>query len=166
MYGEYTMLLEHVKSVTVDEELEAEYIALVEEMDSVINQMKMILEAPMDAATDRLAGEDQPAPMADDMQDGQMPAPGKVEGGNTMDDVMAAMDTVMQQMEAAKRGLGLVNKLADSPARTTNRSRVMGNMNRIRANIRRIEKMLSSQIDQDPEMRAEIDYDARSMAGK
>ena len=158
------MLLEHVKGVTVDAELEAEYTALTEQMNALLDQMNMILEAPMDMMSDRLAGQDAPPQETGNTE--RMPAPGQVEAGGNMEEIMSAMEQVMQQMEAAKRGLGMVNKLGDSPSRTTNRSRVMGNMNRIRANLGRIEKMLSQQIDNNPELRSELDYDARSMAGK
>jgi len=137
------MLLEHVKSVKVDAELEAEYASLTEEVNKLFEQATLILEAPMDMAANRLAGEETPAPMGDEPTGERMPAPGGVEAGGSMEEVMTAMEQVMKQMEAARRGLGLVNKLADSPSRTMNRSRVMGNMNRIRANVRRIEKMLA-----------------------
>lgn len=138
------MLLEHVKSIMVDAELEAEYASLTEEVNKLFEQATLILEAPMDMAANRLAGEETPAPMGDMPAAERMPAPGGVEaGGGSMEEVMTAMEQVMKQMEAARRGLGLVNKLPDSPSRTRNRSRVMGNMNRIRANVRRIEKMLA-----------------------
>ena len=137
------MLLEHVKGIKPDTELEAEYQKLVEEANALIEKMEqisIITEQPMAAMADRLSGEEA-APMGGE----KMPAPGAVETGGDMEEVMAAMETVMKQMEAARRGLGIVNKLADSPSRTRNRSRVMGNMNRIRANLRRIEKMLGAQ---------------------
>jgi len=95
-----------------------------------------------------------------------MPRPGEVEAGGNMDELMSAMDAVMKQLEAARRGLGLVNKLGDSPSRTVNRSRVMGNLNKIRGNLRRVEKMFSAAIDEDPELRAELDYQKGVMAGK
>jgi len=140
IYGEYTMLLEHIKGIAPDTELEAEFASLDEEIRNLLDQMSVIMEAPMGAMSDRLAGQEPAAPT------GNMPAPGGVEaGGGSMEEVMTAMEQVMKQMEAARRGLGLVNKLADSPSRTTNRSRVMGNLNRIRGNLRRIEKMLATQ---------------------
>lgn len=140
------MLLENIKAKTPDTELEAEYMELVEATDNILNHISILLEQPMgNMAADRLS---EPMPTADDgvVNDpaAPMPRPGQVapEAGN-MEEVMSAMDQVMKQMEAAKRGLGLVNKLGDSPSRTRNRSRIMSNMNRIRANVRRIEKMLS-----------------------
>ena len=137
------MLLEHVKGTTVDTELEAEYTTLTEQMDALLNRMNVILEAPMGMMADRLAGEDS---AADEMGMDKMPAPGQVGTGDNMEEIMVAMEQVMKQMEAAKRGLGFVNKLGDSPSRTTNKSRIMGNMNKIRGNLRRIEKMLDSGI--------------------
>ncbi len=136
------MLLEHVKGVTIDTEIDAEYDKLNEQAKKLLDQMNMILEAPMDMMSDKLAGQDMPPQEMGDTE--RMPAPGQVEAGGSMEEIMAAMEQVMKQMEAAKRGLGLVNKLGDSPSRTTNRSRLMGNMNRIRANLRRVEKMLAS----------------------
>ncbi len=142
------MLLENIKAKAPDAELEAEYEELVEQTTAVLDQIKLLLEEPMGnaAVADRLSD---PMPSAEDgvVNDAparRMPAPGQVAPEGGMEEVMAGMDQVMKQMEAAKRGLGLVNKLGDGPSRTQNRSRIMGNMNRIRANVRRIEKMLSS----------------------
>lgn len=140
------MLLENITAKSPDTELEAEYQELVEQTTVVLDQIKLLLEEPMgnSAVASRLSD---PMPSAEDgvVNDpaAPMPAPGQVAPqGGSMEEVISAMDQVMKQMEAAKRGLGLVNKLGDSPSRTQNRSRIMGNMNRIRANVRRIEKML------------------------
>lgn len=139
------MLLENIKAKTPDAELEAEYMELAEATDTILDKISLLLEEPMgnSAVASRLSD---PMPTADDgvvNDPSAIPAPGQVapESGN-MEEVLAGMDQVMKQMEAAKRGLGLVNKLGDGPSRTRNRSRIMGNMNRIRANVRRIEKML------------------------
>jgi len=53
-------------------------------------------------------------------------------------------DETSKMLDAAKRGLGLTNKLKDSASRTKFRSRVMGNLNRIRAKLMRITKALSA----------------------
>ena len=153
------MLLQHIKSIEVDAEAQTEYDNLVEYVNSILNKMEVVLEAaPMRDhsfnLSNRLAGQI-PSPTAGASEQPEvmptsgngvpnMPAPGQVEAGGSMEEVMASMETVMKQMDAAKRGLGLVNKLSDSPSRTQNRSRVMGNLNRIRANVGRIEKMLAS----------------------
>lgn len=140
------MLLENITAKAPDTELEAEYAELVEQTTNILDQIKILLEEPMGnaAVADRLS---EPMPSAEDgvVNDPAVPPPGQVAPGEgaSMEDVVAAMDQVMRQMEAAKRALGLVNKLGDSPSRTKNRSRIMSNMNRIRANVRRIEKMLS-----------------------
>lgn len=134
------MLLEHIKGTIPDAELETEYSVLAEQVNNLLDQMNLILEAPMDAIADRLAGGNPPHGNPSE----PMPAPGQVNVEGGMDEILAAMEQVMKQMDAAKRGLGLVNKLGDSPSRTTNRSRVMGNMNRIRGNLQRIEKMLTN----------------------
>lgn len=151
------MLLEHVKGIKVDAELEAQYAELVEQMGNILNKVTMILNevrpafqmqggvqqmSPQDIGDPSVVGQNE-APSGG-MSTKRTPPPGQVGAGSgEMEEVMAAMDQVMKQMDAAKRGLGLVNKLSDSPSRTKNRSRVMGNMNRIRGNIRRIEKMLA-----------------------
>jgi len=139
------MLLEHVKGITPDAELEAEYAELTEQTNKVLDKINLLLEAPLDGSN--MAGmEATPAggQGSEPMSRERMPMPGQVQGGGSMEEVIAGMEQVMQQMDAAKRGLGLVNKLADGPSRTKNRSRIMGNMNRIRANVRRIEKMLAN----------------------
>ena len=79
-----------------------------------------------------------------------MPAPGMADKdfrGSELDypdpeNIMGAMETVVKQMDAAKRAMAIINKMADGPSRTRNRSRVMGNLNRIRGSLRRIEKMM------------------------
>lgn len=53
-------------------------------------------------------------------------------------------DETSKMLDAARRGLGLTNKLKDSALRTTARSRIMGNLNRIRAKLSRITKALGS----------------------
>ena len=60
------------------------------------------------------------------------------------DQMLAAFDKAMKQFAAAKRGMGLVNKLEPGPSRAKHASRVMSNMNRIRGTIAKIEKMLKT----------------------
>jgi len=72
------------------------------------------------------------------------PAPGQVAPTGNMDQILRGMDIVTKQMNAARKAMGMLNTMKDSEFRTKNRSRVMGNMNRIRANIQRIEKLLSA----------------------
>jgi len=73
------------------------------------------------------------------------PRPGKASPkSNEPSDVQKAIDRVIDQMSAAKRALGLTNKLKTPEDRRRQRSRVMSNMNKIRANLRRIEKMLKN----------------------
>lgn len=60
-------------------------------------------------------------------------------------DVQAALDEVIKQMEAAKRGLGIVNKLEPGEYRRKHASRVMSNMNQIRARMRQIQKAVDMQ---------------------
>ena len=126
------MLLEQIKGITPDEELEKEFLELQEKANKLLDKLNIIVER---FDTDNDFGKTREMP----------PPPGEVEpSGSNMEDIVAAMDTVIRQLEAAKKGLGLVNKLPDSPSRTINRSRVMKNLNRIRGNLRRIEKMLAT----------------------
>lgn len=70
------------------------------------------------------------------------PRPGKASPASSSEnDILIAMDRVMRQMEAARRALGLTNRLEPGPLRKQHRARIMGNMNRIRANLKRIERM-------------------------
>ena len=59
------------------------------------------------------------------------------------DDLMDQLNEISQRFEAAKRGLGLVNKLSKGPSKTKHTSRIMGNMNRIRGMLRRVEQKLA-----------------------
>ena len=71
------------------------------------------------------------------------PRPGQATPmSSSPEDIAAAMDRVITQMEAAKRALGLTNKLSAGKDRKQHRARIMSNMNKIRANLGRIEKML------------------------
>lgn len=59
-------------------------------------------------------------------------------------DIESMFDETVKMLNAAKRGLGLTNKLSDSASRTRFRSRIMGNLNRIRAKLARITKALQT----------------------
>ena len=129
------MLLEHVKNINfVDEELEAEYAELKESISAFLNQLD----------------EDESPWLGQSSTDvrRRMPAPGMADAGIRNqeapidDEVMAAMDNIVKQMEAAKRAMTILNKMADSSSRTKNRSRVMGNLNRIRGSLQRVTKMM------------------------
>jgi len=137
------MLLKFIKGTKIDVELETEYSKLKEHISNILNQMNLLLEEPMGMMSDRLAGTDAP-PREMGSTNRMPPPPGKVAPGDDLDEILNGMEQVIKQMDAAKRGLGLVNKLGDGASRTKHRSRVMGNMNRIRANVRRIEKMLAN----------------------
>ena len=129
------MLLEHVKNINfVDEELEAEYAELKESISAFLNQLD----------------EDESPWLGQSSTDvrQRMPSPGMADAGirnqeSPIDDeVMAAMDNIVKQMEAAKRAMTILNKMSDSSSRTKNRSRVMGNLNRIRGSLQRVTKMM------------------------
>lgn len=62
-------------------------------------------------------------------------------------DMMAQMDELSKRFEAAKRGLGLVNKLSPGPTKSKHMSRIMGNLNRIRGMLRQVEKQIVLQND-------------------
>ena len=59
-------------------------------------------------------------------------------------DLAAAFDEAAKRLDAARRGLGLVNKLPAGQERTENRRRIMGNLNRLRALVDRITKEADS----------------------
>ena len=127
------MLLEHVKNVNfVDEELEAEFAEIRESIETILNELDGDLGMRPDGS-----GLKMPAPGMADKE-----GPGMGLDYPSPENIMAAMETVVKQMEAAKRAMAIINKMADSPSRTKNRSRVMGNLNRIRGSLQRIEKMM------------------------
>jgi len=79
-------------------------------------------------------------------------------------------DETSKMLDAARRGLGLTNKLKDSASRTKFRSRVMGNLNRIRAKLARITKALQTWYGMDDPQQSDMDelqapsqYDAAMM---
>ena len=84
-------------------------------------------------------------------------------------DIESMFDETVRMLTAAKRGLGLTNKLSDSPSRTRFRSRIMGNLNRIRAKLARITKALATWYGMDDthrdddEIQPPSQYDAAMM---
>ena len=61
---------------------------------------------------------------------------------NLQQEALSLFMEMQKRFEAAKRALGLVNKLKDSPSRTRNRSRIMSNLNKIRGSLQRLDKIL------------------------
>ena len=59
-------------------------------------------------------------------------------------DIDGELNMVSKMFDAAKKGLGLVNKLPRGAEKAKHASRVMTNMNIIRAAIARIQKQLAS----------------------
>lgn len=59
-------------------------------------------------------------------------------------DLMGMFDEASKRFEAARRGIGLTNKLPPGPERTQHRSRIMGNLNRLRALIDNIVRSADS----------------------
>ena len=64
--------------------------------------------------------------------------------GGESSDINTLFDETMAMLNAAKKGLGLANKLTDPAGRKKHKSRVMGNMNRIRAKFNRLQKVIAS----------------------
>ena len=54
-----------------------------------------------------------------------------------------SLDEISKRFDAAKRGLGLVNKLSPGPSKKKHASRILGNLNRIRGLLRRVENQLA-----------------------
>jgi hypothetical protein len=129
------MLLEHVKNVGfIDEELENEFQELTESIATLLNELDSELGMRPDGSGDRM-----PAP---GQADREMINPNQFQDSDP-EAIMAAMETIVKQMEAAKKGMQILNKMGDSPFRTKNKSRVMGNLNRIRGSLQRVEKMMN-----------------------
>lgn len=121
------MLLEQVKNISdKDKELEQEMNLLTEQFLELVDR----LEEDMDSYAQQRTG---------------TPEPGKTDQGvgAEPDDIIAALDQAIKQMDAAKRGMSILNKMGDGSFRTKNKSRVMGNMNKIRGSLQRIDKMLA-----------------------
>lgn len=62
---------------------------------------------------------------------------------------MSAFDqlsSAMNMFEAARKALGLINKLSAGPTKKAHASRVLGALNKIRAHLRRIEKQISIEL--------------------
>lgn len=72
-------------------------------------------------------------------------------------DFEAQMAELSKRFDAAKRGLGIVNKLPNGPQKTMHARRVMINLNQIRAMLARVTSAL------DSFSRAEDDYEAGRM---
>lgn len=62
------------------------------------------------------------------------------------DEAYAMLNTIEQRLGAAKRGLGIVNKLSPGPSKTKHASRVMSNMNAIRGQLARVSKILQDSL--------------------
>ena len=60
-------------------------------------------------------------------------------------DVFSQFAEVSKMMQAAKRGMGLTNKIKDPAMRAKHKSQVMSNMNRIRAAVNRVGKGIAAQ---------------------
>ena len=54
-----------------------------------------------------------------------------------------SLDEISKRFDAAKRGLGLVNKLSPGASKKKHASRILGNLNRIRGLLRRVENQLA-----------------------
>ncbi len=123
------MLLEQInKFGFVDEELDGEYQDLMESITSICEDIGMTapgsdIKMPYPGtADDTVSRQDYPA----------------------AEDVESTMAVVIKQMEAAKKAMAILNKMGDSPFRTKNKSRVLGNLNRIRGSLQRVTKMLEN----------------------
>jgi len=124
------MLLEQVKNINaVDEELEKEYNDLFESISTFLEDMGM------SASGGRMP---QPGMADDEVSRQEFPEDQEVE---------KALNDVVTQMKAAQKAMGMLNQMADSEFRTKHRSRVMGNLNRIRGSFQRVMKMIPDTSD-------------------
>jgi len=60
------------------------------------------------------------------------------------ENVNALFDETSSMLAAAKRGLGIANKLKDPEGRKKNRSRIMGTLNKLRAQLGKIAKAVAA----------------------
>lgn len=60
-----------------------------------------------------------------------------------MSDTQEAMNELEKRFQAAKRGLSIINRLEPGQFRVKHSRRVMGNLNKIRAGLQKIQKQLS-----------------------
>ncbi len=61
-------------------------------------------------------------------------------------DLDTAMDQLAKRLEAARRGLGLTNKLPPGDSRIMHRRKIMGNLNKIRSLFNFIQKKLEDSV--------------------
>jgi len=59
-------------------------------------------------------------------------------------EIKKEFDLVMEMLDAAKSGLGIANKLKDQESSRRHRGKVLGNLNKIRANLTRLGKNLDT----------------------
>lgn len=64
-------------------------------------------------------------------------------------DLDTAMDQLAKRLEAARRGLGLPNKLPPGDSRVLHRRKIMGNLNKIRSLFNFIQKKLEDSVGTD-----------------
>ncbi len=156
------MLLEQVKGLEPDAELTAEYDSVYELLNEALDTVNTFLEAggiPRGA----MGGDDDPRSLGNKEAENRIEnaatprgamgtgdsnmmgsyGPGKVPVGNNMDEILDGLERTSTQLMAAKRGLGLVNKLAPGKSRGEHASRIMGHLNRVRGNITRIMKQMA-----------------------
>lgn len=81
--------------------------------------------------------------LAEDMGSFELPSPSSQ---NTTEQ----LELAIRQFSAARRALGLVNKLAPGPTKQRHASRVLAVLNQIRASIRRIEKQITVDLSNEP----------------
>lgn len=60
-------------------------------------------------------------------------------------DMLQMFDEAIKRLEAARRGLGITNKLPPGEEKRMHRSRIMGNLNRLRALVDRLVKTADSE---------------------
>lgn len=60
------------------------------------------------------------------------------------DELAAKLVKAQEKLAAAKKGLGIVNKLSAGDSKVKHAKRVMANVNRLRAEVQRLKKMLAS----------------------
>lgn len=87
----------------------------------------------------------------------------KIDEGLGSDEVYNTLFKLAEQADAARRGLGIANKLRDPADRRKHRSRIMTNLNRMRALIRKAEQALDAELNGEQSMSDEMPDDNAGM---
>lgn len=64
--------------------------------------------------------------------------------------------SLQRKIDAAQRGLAIANTFRPSPYKAKHTSRIFGNLNRLRAQLRKLQKKFEAQADQHVALKAKV----------